>query len=63
MQVNQRGEPVVEEHLFRYGIRSATDDERDTAIVLILEHLGLVIVKTNATKHGTTELELRKEAP
>lgn len=58
--VNQRDEPVVEESLFRCWSRTATDEERDTAIGLILEHLGLEIVSTNATKHGNTELELRK---
>lgn len=60
MHVNQKGEPVVETELFKCWSDTATDTERDTAISLILEHLGLEIVRTNATKHGNTELELRK---
>lgn len=47
--------------LFTLWSDRATDDERDKAIGLILEHLGMEIVRTNETKHGTTEIELRKE--
>jgi len=60
-RTNQMDEPVEETQLFEFWCDTATDKERDTAISLILGHLGLKIVRTNATKHGTTELELRKE--
>lgn len=39
----------------------ATDDERDTAIGLILRHLKLKIVETNATKHGNVEMQLQPD--
>ncbi len=60
-RTNQVDEPVTEDMLFTCWGERATDDERDKAIGLILQHLGMTIVRTNATKHGTTELELRKE--
>jgi hypothetical protein len=60
-RTNQIDEPIEETPLFRCWGEQATDDERDAAIGLILGHLGLKIVRTNATKHGTTELELRPD--
>lgn len=60
-RTNQNDEPVEETALFASWSRKATDHERDTVIALILKHLGLCAVLTNATKHGTTEIELRKE--
>ena len=57
---NTNGDHLDETVLFTVWSSKATDYERDTAIRMILEHLGLEIVRTNATKHGTTELELRK---
>jgi hypothetical protein len=59
---NQNGDPVVEETLFEYWSIQATPKEQDRAIGLILNHLGMQIVRTNATKHGTVELELRRES-
>ena len=56
------GDPVEETQLFKLWSDSATDDERDTAISMILDYLQMEIVRTNATKHGTTEIVLRKEA-
>lgn len=62
MKVNQRDEPIEETTLFGGAwCDPATDAERDEAIALILRHLGCTIVRTNATKHGNTELELRKD--
>lgn len=58
--VNQNYEPIEETTLFESWSDPATNAQRDTAIGLILQHLGMTIVQTNATKHGTTELELRK---
>lgn len=60
MQVNQDGEDVVVDLMFQaWG--SATNEERDEAIRLICEHLKVHIVRTNATKGGRTELQLRKD--
>jgi hypothetical protein len=59
--VNQNGELVHEETLFEGWSIPATPAEKDTAIGLILNHLGMTIVRTNATKHGNVELELRKQ--
>jgi hypothetical protein len=58
--INRLGDPVEETQLFKFWSDSATDDERDTAISMILDYLRMEIVRTNATKHGTTELELRE---
>jgi hypothetical protein len=66
-QVNQYGEPIHEEQLFAHigqlTCTEITDQDRNDAIALILQHLGLEIIATNATKHGNTELMLRKVAP
>lgn len=66
-RVNQLGQPVEEQQLFGYvhtSIRcygpSPTDDERDVAISLLAERLGVEIVRTNATKRGNTEIILRE---
>jgi hypothetical protein len=59
-RVNQNDDPVEETLMFQCWSDAATSQERDTAIGLILEHLGMEIVRTNATKHGNVELELRK---
>jgi len=58
--VNQRGDRVFEEDVFTPGYNLHTTDAqvRDT-ICLILGHLNLKVIETNATKHGTTELQLR----
>jgi hypothetical protein len=36
----------------------ATDEERDRAIMLILEHIGMKITKTEATRHHNAEMKL-----
>jgi hypothetical protein len=61
-RTNHNDELVQETLMFKCWSDAATEQERDTAINLILEHLKMEIVKTNATKHGTVELELRKES-
>lgn len=63
MNVNQRGEPVIRDMLYGYGmsLEKLNEDERDKAIAAICQHLGVVIVRTNATKHGTTEIQLQSE--
>lgn len=60
-RVNQKGEEIVEETLFQPWSVPATDEERDAAITLLCEHLNVRIVRTNATKHGNTELVLRED--
>ena len=61
-QVNVNGEPVEEFQLFGTGgwARHISEYERDSAITLILGHLGMEVVRTNATSHGQTEIVLRK---
>lgn len=61
--VNQAGEEVEENTLIAYGVcyESLTDSQRDDAIALILSHLHMKLVSTNATKHGNRELILRGE--
>lgn len=61
MRVNQNSEPVEEVRMFAGWTEPATDNERDQAINLILQHLNCHIVRTNATKHGSIELELRAD--
>ena len=64
MIVNQRGEEVTEETLFGYvgdTLTAVSDQDRDDAIALICQHLGIRIVRTNATKHGNTQLVLQTE--
>jgi hypothetical protein len=60
MIVNQNGDEVIETTLFTPWVHEdVTDDERDHVIALILQHLGLEAVRTNATKRGHTEVDLR----
>lgn len=59
-RTNQAGLPVQEDTII-FGWDSVTDQERDEAIKLILTHLKMKVVRTNATKHGTTEIELRSD--
>lgn len=61
-RVNQRGEPVVKETLFPFGSNTSDDDVRE-AISLLCDHLGVRIIKTNATKSGHTEVELVVNSP
>ncbi len=57
--VNQKDEAVEETQLFRPWSDTATDAERDEVIGLLLEHFRLEAWRTNATKHGNVEIELR----
>lgn len=61
MNVNQRGEEVEETVLSPYW-GDMTGDEAKTLLMLLLDRLGLEAVRTNATKHGATEVILRKIA-
>lgn len=57
MRVNQRGEPIEETFL----IFPADFDQEDlaTAVLLLADHLGVEFWRTNRTKHGNTEIDLR----
>jgi len=62
MRVNSMDQPVVEDELFQvWSQTTATDLEVREAIGLLLQHLQLKIVRTNATKHGNVELELERK--
>lgn len=62
-RTNQRGEEVKEEILFSGGLVcdwfEITPKDRDQAIALLCERLGVEIYRTNATKRGYTEVLLR----
>ena len=58
--VNTNGDEIEETKMFQMWCGEHTDDERDTAISMILDYLQMEIVRTNATKHGTTELVFRE---
>ena len=64
MRVNQNGDPVEETLMFGYvgdTETHVTEQDRDDAIALLCDHLNVRIVKTNATKHGNTELVLKDD--
>ena len=57
MRVNQSGEEVREEHIqFAEWLKPG---EAETVLFALLDHLGLDVVRTNATKHGGAELQVR----
>lgn len=63
MRVNQQGHAIDECQLFSYVGESGTlitDQDRNDAIALLCQHLGVQIWRTNATKHGHVELVLWK---
>lgn len=57
MIVNQQGKPVQEDFLGTWSDLSHA--ELQELLFLVIAHLNLAAYRTNATKHGTTELELR----
>jgi hypothetical protein len=59
MIVNQEGQEVNEEVL-RWADQ-LDDDTTKQLILLTIQHLKLEAVRTNATKHGNTEILLRPE--
>jgi hypothetical protein len=62
VKVNQFGQPLVEEYRFAYvGDARAEEQDIADAISLLCEHLKVDIVRTNATKHGGFELQLRRQ--
>ena len=58
MQVNQQGKPIEEEYVL---FEDLTLEERKAAVSLLFKHLHLDIFRTNSTKHGNVELQLRPE--
>ncbi len=59
--VNQDGCKIINEELFQvWSNETATLEETQVAIGLILNHLKMKIVRTNYTKHGNTELEIQE---
>lgn len=63
MRVNQRGAPIAEEQLFAFPGAThtvVTTDDLEDAIALLCAYLKVELWRTNATKHGNTELTLRK---
>lgn len=58
MRVNQNGEEVFEDYIFT-GNDFSNPEEIGEALLILADHLGFQVVRTNATKHGNTVLELR----
>lgn len=56
MRTNQRGEEVQEHVLWQEDLNPG---EAEALLFVLLDHLNLIAVRTNATKHGNTELQLR----
>lgn len=56
MSTNQAGEPVEEEPIF--DVSPAMCGE---VLLLLIDRLDLTLWRTNATKHGNTELQLRNK--
>lgn len=54
--VNQAGDAVFEQSI-NYPSDFA-EGELAQAVIALADHLKLLIVRTNATKHGNTELQL-----
>lgn len=63
MFLNQNGDEVSEWQLFQMWGDYETTEDRNQAIALLLEHFGLEVWSTNATKHGIRQLQLRKHIP
>lgn len=62
-RVNQRDEPVFETPLFEHlgdSWNTYTEQDRNDAITLLCQHLKVLIIRTNATKDGDHQLELRE---
>ena len=57
MQVNQQGNPIVEEYV---DFSDLSLEDRKEAVNLLFKQLGVDIYRTTATKHGYFMLELRK---
>ena len=58
MHVNQQGQPIHEQEI---SFSMLTLEERKVAVDLLFKHLGLEIIRTNATKNGVFELQVRVE--
>ena len=60
---NQAGKPVVEEILISYGMVHDTLENEDLCEIVaqLCGRLNVSVVRTNATKHGSTEIALREE--
>jgi DNA primase len=56
--VNQRGDPAAEEAIMFPG--DFEGDELRQAVLLLAERLGVEIIRTNATKHGDTQIQLKE---
>lgn len=59
MQANQRGDEIEETVLSQYWPDDVTDDQMRQVVFGLLEHLKLEAVRTNATKHGDTQVVIR----
>ena len=58
INLNQRGEPVFEEYLGTWSNLNA--DELQIILFEMLSEMNWYAVRTNATKHGNTEIVIHK---
>lgn len=58
-RVNQRGAPVFETSVIFPS--DLLEGEAKQLLLLIVDHLCLEAVRTNATKHGTTQIILKPQ--
>ena len=56
--VNQNGDPVFDQYITEWS--ELNEGELQKLVLMLIHHLGLVVYRTNATKHGNTELQLRE---
>lgn len=59
-RVNQMGDPVRTE-ILNFSTGDVSREDTQKVIGLMLDHLKLIAVKTNATKRGYTEVQLQPE--
>jgi hypothetical protein len=60
MRVNQNGVPINEEEMFQSWSDRLSPRDMEASMRLLLDYFHLEIWRTNATKHGNPELELRE---
>ena len=59
MMTNQKGEEINDEWI---GFPDQLDpSEVAEVLLLLIEQLNLILYRTNGTKHGITQLELRPQ--
>ena len=61
-EVNQNGDVIKETEFSQWNTNEFSEKEKVKVLCLLLDYLKLEAVRTNATKHGTTEIVLRPQS-